>query len=79
MDLPYPGMKWRRVSIDVLAALAERLPVPVSAAFAWMAIDAETAPNGNVNASIDALGRVQQELRTVYASASWRLAIVTRR
>jgi hypothetical protein len=73
VELPYPDMQWRRLSIDVLAALAERLPVPVSAAFAWMASDAETAPNGNVNISADALGRVQQELSTVYASASWRL------
>jgi hypothetical protein len=73
MELPYPDMQWRRLSIDVLAALAERFPVPVSAAFALMACDPETAANGKVNASTDALGRVQQELRTVYASASWRL------
>ena len=73
VELPYPDMQWRRLSIDVLAALAERLPVPVSAAFAWMAGDPETASNRNVNASTDALGRVQQELRTVYSSASWRL------
>ena len=73
VELPYPDMQWRRLSIDVLAALAERLPVPVSAAFAWMASDPDTASNGNVNTSTDALGRAQQELRTVYASASWRL------
>ena len=73
VELPYPDMQWRRLSIDVLASLAERLPVPVSAAFAWLASDLQTAPNANGSTSIDALGRVQQELRTVYASASWRL------
>ncbi len=73
VELPYPDMQWRRLSIDVLASLAERLPVPVSAAFAWLASDLQTAPNANGSTSIDALGRVQQELRTVYTSASWRL------
>ena len=73
VELPYPDMQWRRLSIDVLASLAERLPVPVSAAFAWLASDLQTAPNANGSTSIDTLGRVQQELRTVYTSASWRL------
>ena len=73
VELPYPDMQWRRLSIDVLASLAERLPVPVSAAFAWLASYLQTAPNANGSTSIDTLGRVQQELRTVYTSASWRL------
>ena len=73
VELPYPDMQWRRLSTDVLASLAERLPVPVSAAFAWLASDLQTASNANGSTSIDALGRVQQELRTVYTSASWRL------
>jgi hypothetical protein len=73
VELPYPDVQWRRLSIDVLALLAERLPVPVSAAFAWLASDLQTAPNANGSTSIDALGRVEQELRGVYASASWRL------
>ncbi len=78
VELPYPDVQWRRLSIDVLASLAERLPVPVSAAFAWLASDLQTAPNANGSTSIDALGRVQQELRTVYASASWRLTLPLR-
>ena len=57
VELPYPDMQWRRLSIDVLASVAERLPVPVSAAFAWMASDLQTAPNANGSTSIDALGR----------------------
>ncbi len=73
VELPYPDMQWRRLSIDVLAALAERLPVPVSAAFAWIASAPGMAPHGKINTSTDALGRMQQELRTVYASASWRV------
>lgn len=73
VELPYPDTQWRRLSIDVLGALAERLPVPASAAFAWMASDSEAAVNGSINKSTDALGRAQQELHTVYASASWRL------
>ena len=46
VELPYPDMQWRRLSIDVLAALAERLPVPVSAAFAWMAAMLKPRPTG---------------------------------
>jgi hypothetical protein len=53
-------------------AVAERLPAPASAAFAVLASDPEA---GSVDAgkSLDALGRVEQELLKVYASASWRL------
>lgn len=78
VELPYPDVQWRRLSIDVLALLAERLPVPASAAFAWLASDLQTALNANGSASIDALGRAQQELRTVYTSASWRLTLPLR-
>lgn len=77
VKLPFPDTQWRRLSIDVLSSLAERLPAPVSAAFACMASDPVAAGNGAGNrkatTSTDALGRLEQELASVYASSSWRL------
>jgi hypothetical protein len=72
VELPYPEIQWRQLSIDVLSSLAERLPMPASAAFAWLASD-PTAASGKIAASTDALGRLEQELAAVYASSSWRL------
>ena len=34
VELPYPDIQWRRLSIDVFASVAERLPVQAAAAFA---------------------------------------------
>lgn len=73
VELPYPDIQWRRLSIDVLASVAERLPVQAGAAFACMASDPIAAGNGAVTTSTDVVGRLEQELRSVYGSSSWRL------
>ena len=71
-ELPFPDTQWRRLGLDVLSSLAERLPIPVSAAFAWLASD-PMASKKEAGASARALGRLEQELAAVYASSSWRL------
>lgn len=73
VELPYPDIQWRRLSIDVLASVAERLPVQTAAAFAWMASDPVAAGDGAATTSIDAVGRLEQELLSVYGSSSWKL------
>jgi hypothetical protein len=72
VELPCPDAQWRSLSADILAAVAERLPAPASAAFAMLASDPE-AGSAAGGKTVDALGRVEQELLKVYASASWRL------
>ena len=47
VELPYPDIQWRRLSIDVFASVAERLPVQAAAAFAWMASDPMATGNGS--------------------------------
>ena len=73
VELPYPDIQWRRLSIDVFASVAERLPVQAAAAFAWMASDPIATGNGGTTISTDIVGRLEQELRSVYGSSSWRL------
>jgi hypothetical protein len=73
VELPYPDIQWRRLSIDVFASVAERLPVQAAAAFAWMASDPIAIGNGSTTISTDIVGRLEQELRSVYGSSSWRL------
>ena len=73
VELPYPDIQWRRLSIDVFASVAERLPVQAAAAFAWIASDPMATGNGSATISTDAVGRLEQELLSVYSSSSWRL------
>ena len=72
-ELPYPELQWQRLGIDILAALSERIPTPASAAFAMMASDSGAAGDYSSTPQIDTVGRLEDELDAVYASASWRL------
>ena len=44
-----------------------------AAAFAWMASDPIATGNGRATISTDVVGRLEQELLSVYGSSSWRL------
>jgi len=47
--------------------------VQAAAAFAWIASDPMATGNGSATISTDAVGRLEQELLSVYSSSSWRL------
>ena len=70
---------WRRVTLDILARLAERLPGPASAAFAALAVNdvsfvacARDGRTGSDKAEAR-IRELERELHAVKASLYWRL------
>jgi len=76
LDLPDPDAQWSRLSTDIFAQLAERLPKAVSASFAILMASNSVLLQETYAPDADAevrMQRLERELSKVYRSGSWRL------
>jgi hypothetical protein len=75
LELPDSEAQWLRLSGDIFAQLAERLPEAVSASFARLIASSPFLLEGAAKTArvINADLRIQRELKAVYRSTSWRM------